>query len=154
MEQHDPIEKCGDKDIMDMVNDIDNITFIAPMGIRIGSHLFYSKLEYTHFIPDTDANALYKMAVVNWQDLKWGLVSIPKAELVARECGIVFEPEKCPYINLIPFPYFNVSTCVSLSNTPGHPVYSKGDHEKMLKEEYDECQKIYQTFEDAQQTRQ
>lgn len=67
--------------------------FLVCMLLRPGVATFTTRLEFEHFPPLTAANAELDLYTVEWSDLPWAVISIPKtkrhlAEEVAEQCGL------------------------------------------------------------------
>lgn len=68
---------------------------VVCMVSRPGTILFIRKLELEHYRPSTPRNNLYNLVDIDWEDLKWIVISIPLnerhlADKVAKECGMAF----------------------------------------------------------------
>lgn len=122
------------EDVAEFVRDPRNVHYIGMlMPPRPGVRLFSTRLEYEHYVPETVRNELFKIALINWEDIIWILVSIPKedaplAEKIAEECGLRFA-DGVPTIfaseGLTQFPV-NEPNLFTLENIPGHRVYGQG----------------------------
>lgn len=86
-----------------------------------------SMLENTHYKPDTDRNHLFVMRVLDWQDIKWMIVSIPfgekvNMETIAQEHGL-YATNNIPDIftgdEVHSFPVSN-DRVFTLKNIPNH----------------------------------
>lgn len=60
---------------------------------RPNFRMFMSFLEYRYFPPGDPLNDKFRLALVNFEEMIFGVITIPsgsrdKAELVARECGL------------------------------------------------------------------
>lgn len=55
----------------------DLIHYIGHMQ-RIGVWSFITFLEHRHYPPGTPANPSFRLALMDWQEMKWAIVSIPK----------------------------------------------------------------------------
>jgi len=122
---------------------------------RPGVMLFAIKLEYRYFPPGTERNDDFVLHVINWQNMIWMLVSIPRecmslAKKIAAESGLkivdgiptIITPGKTQ-----PFP-IGSDNVFTLENIPGHAVYGHGLDEikRLLVQENEEIRKITEDF--------
>ena len=122
---------------------------------RPGVMLFAIKLEYRYFPPGTERNDDFVLHVINWQNMIWMLVSIPRecmslAKKIAAESGLrivdgiptIITPEGTQ-----PFP-MGSDNVFALENVPGHAVYGHefGEIEKLLAQENEEITEILDDF--------
>ncbi len=87
-------------------------------------------LEHRDYVPDTPRNELFIMRILNWQGMKWVLVSIPLTEKhlmekAADECGLRVANGIPTMISGTGTHFFpaNSGNVFTLENKPGHPVY-------------------------------
>lgn len=122
------------EDIAEFVRDPRNVHYLGMMvPPRPGVRIFSTRLEYEHFVPGTTRNELYKIAIINWEDFIWILVSIPTgdaslAEKIAEECGLRFAdgvPTIIASEGIVQFP-INEPNLFTLENIPGHQIYGQG----------------------------
>lgn len=98
---------------------------------RPGVRLFAVKMEYFHFEPGTPKNDEFIFHIVNWEEMTFGVISIPKeymdlAKKVAQEVGLRIA-DGIPHMLLggqsRPFP-MDTDNVFTLENVSGHAVYS------------------------------
>jgi len=83
-------------DVAEFVRDPRNVHYIGMLlPPRPGVRLFSTRLEYEHYVPGTVRNGLYRIAIINREDIIWVLISIPKEDAplagkIAGECGLRF----------------------------------------------------------------
>lgn len=118
-------------DINELLNRRDLVHYIGMVNPpRPGIRECFTTLEYIHFPPGTALNDEFQLAVVEWNDIGWIIVSIPltKASLmetVARQCGLRVAdgiPMMVTGEGFERFPFTNGNTYV-LENQSGHPIY-------------------------------
>jgi len=124
-------------------------TIIPP---RIGVRLFVVKLEYFYFEPGTPKNDEFIFHVIDWQDMSWAVVSIPKgylelAKKVAAEVGLRIAdgvPHSITAGQVYVFP-MNTENVFTLENVSGHEVYSSSNERimELLAEEAQEIEEIF-----------
>jgi len=121
------------EDVAEFVRDPRNIHYLGMIvPPRPGVRLFCTRLEYKHYIPGTVRNELFKIALINWEDIIWMLISIPKGDAplagkIAEECGLRFAdgvPTIIASEGIVQFPV-NESNLFTLENIPGHRIYGK-----------------------------
>jgi len=84
----------NDDELREMTKDESRFFIIGMLiPIRIGVGLFGSILEYRHYPPDTPKNDLFQLVMVKWEEMIWGVMSIPiedkvYVEWIAKECGL------------------------------------------------------------------
>jgi hypothetical protein len=121
--------------------------------LRVGVRLFLVKLEYFYFEPGTFRNDEFIFHVIDWQDMSWAVVSIPKEYLelargVAAEAGLrVVDgvPHAITAGQVYVFP-MNTKNLFTLENVSGHEVYSSND-ERITELFFEESQKIKEIFD-------
>jgi len=105
---------------------------------RPGVRLFAVKLEYFYFEPGTPKNDEYIFHIVNWEEMVWGVISIPKeymdlAKKVAAEAGLRIA-DGTPHMIIgggqRRFP-MNTNNVFTLENVSDHLVY-KNDPQTMF----------------------
>lgn len=70
------------------------IHFVGKLGIPTpGVMLFCGRLEFFHFPPGTEKNEDFNREILDWEDMEWVVISIPKeymglANEVAKESGL------------------------------------------------------------------
>ena len=125
-------------------------TIIPP---RVGVRLFVVKLEYFYFEPGTPRNDEFIFHVINWQDMNWVVVSIPKeymelAKKVATEVGLRIA-DGVPHVitarQVYVFP-MNTENVFTLENVSGHEVYN-GNEERIMELLAEESQEIEEIFD-------
>lgn len=91
-------------------------------------------LEHTHYKPGTPANDLFQLHIIKWEDLVWGLISIPiedrsKMDRAAAANGLRVADGVPTMVNgqggelkVSRFPVEN-DRIFTLENVSGHPVY-------------------------------
>ena len=120
-------------DIQEFINGLKDynhyIGMIAPY--RPGVKLCINRIEYELYTPDTPANDLLHLHILNWADGLWALLSVPKdsqAEIdtIAEECGVKAKRNHPCSISSKGFESFPVTAenLFCFENTPGHPVYT------------------------------
>lgn len=122
------------EDVAEFMRNPRNVHYIGMlMPPRPGVRLFATRLEYEHYVPGTVRNELYKIAIINWEDIIWILVSIPKEDAplagkIAEECGLRFAdgvPTIITSEGLAQFPV-NETNLFTLENILGHRIYGQG----------------------------
>jgi len=122
---------------------------------RPGVMLFAVKLEHWHFPPDTEKNDDFVLHVIEWQNMLWMVVSIPRqymnlAKKIAAESGLRIA-DGIPTIitpgGTQPFP-IDSDNVFTLENVPGHAIYEHefGEIEKLLAQENEEITEILDDF--------
>jgi hypothetical protein len=92
----------------------------------------FQTLEHTHYVPDTPQNSLFHFRLLEWQDIVWGIASIPALdkhlmESSAQANGLRVDDGVITMITndgVIGFPISN-DRVFSLVNVRNHPVYHK-----------------------------
>lgn len=121
------------EDVAEFVRNPRNVHYIGMlMPPRPGVRLFATRLEYEHYVPGTVRNELYKIAIINWEDIIWILVSIPKEDAplagkMAEECGLRIAdgvPTIIASEGVTQFPV-NETNVFTLENIPSHRIYGK-----------------------------
>lgn len=105
------------------------------MTTRPGVKNCAETLEYSHYSPGTDKNADLTVHVLNWEGIKWLIVSIPYDDRglmkrCASACGLRVAdgiPHLLTAQGARPFPFAN-DRIFTLENTPNHPVYKNRRH--------------------------
>lgn len=128
--------------------DTSKLHLIVDMN-RIGSNLFITKMEYTHFAPRSGKNFLFDLSLLRWPDSQsflWSISSFPieyreKAEALAKECGLRLAdgiPTLFDEVGAHQFP-LDGPTVYTLENVAGHQVYNndKAAFDKLVKEEHE-----------------
>lgn len=112
-----------------------NPGFIHYVGMlnppRPGVADCFQTLEFSYFKPETPRNHLYVLRILEWEEILWGIVSIPIEEKhlmeksaqvnrlrIANGVPMMFMGDKCSQ-----FPVSN-DRVFTLENISGHPVYS------------------------------
>jgi hypothetical protein len=111
-------------------------TFVHFVGMlsppRPGVIECFQDLEETHYPPGTQKNEQFLLAVIEWQDVTWGVAGIPLSDRplmdataakhglrVADGIPLAFSGGGAHW-----FPISN-ERVFTLENVPGHPVYNK-----------------------------
>lgn len=119
----------SEEDLCIFVQNDAYIHFVC-MKNRLGTEELTTKLEFTHYKPQTARNDLMVLRVLLWSGIVWFVISIPASEKYLMEevvslCGMrivngvptIFEEGK---ISQFPIKSDNVFT---LENVRDHPVY-------------------------------
>ncbi len=140
------------KESMEFFNNPNFIHYIGALNPpRPGVRLCFTRLEYDYFPPGTKSNDELFLRLINWEDMVWGIISIPKEkkelmERVASEIGLRIA-DGTPYLftngKVKVFP-LNNERAFTLENTSGHPVYRNNPNElaKIFKAENREIERI------------
>lgn len=120
------------KDVVKFCSNPNLVSYVAMLSPRRpGVVLFSVMLEHIFFKPGTEKNDNFVMHMMNWQDMTFGIISIPTnmkkaAEEVAKHAGVriadgvptMFDPSGT--VEIFPISKNNVFT---LENESGHPMY-------------------------------
>lgn len=122
----------SENDLKTFMNDPYFIHYVGMLiPPRPGFDDCVQQLEFSYFKPGTKRNDLFHLRVISWEDIVWGVVSIPISEkrlmeTVAAACRLrVANGVPCVISadGFKSFPFEN-SRMFTLENIPGHPVYS------------------------------
>jgi len=99
---------------------------------RIGFALFSTLLEYRHYPPDTLKNDLFQLVVLKWEEIYWGVISIPIwdkvfADRIAKETGLKFAdgiPSMIGGEGVKTFPVTDSERIVTIEYISGHIGYT------------------------------
>lgn len=103
----------------------------ACMGVpaRPGVKLFLSTLEYKWFPPGTVKNALFTLTLLEWEDMLWDVVTIPKeceehAKATAKMTGMRIA-NGVPVLLSTTISTFPIGgdNVFSVENCSDHPIY-------------------------------
>jgi hypothetical protein len=122
---------------------------------RPGVNLFAIKLEHWYFPPDTEKNNDFILHIIEWQNMTWMVISIPReymdlAKKIAAKSGLRIAdgiPTIITSKRIQPFP-MDSDNVFTLENVSEHAVYGSGfvAIEKLLACEDAEIRKILDDF--------
>lgn len=69
-------ENLTDEEFTSLSKDEDKL-FIVCMGGRPGIQLFFTDLEYNHFIPGTPINDRFNVLLEKWEGMAWVVIEVP-----------------------------------------------------------------------------
>lgn len=154
-------ESVSTKEIMNYLSEHQNYIAITSSVIRSGTNLFWARLEYENFTPDTPDNDDFKFWLSRFGGLLWATAGVPESILpiarkIADECGLEIEegvPTEITDKGMIPFP-FHKARLYCLRNKSGHPCYDYSPEGRKKLEELEEkclteCQRIFETHRAA-----
>lgn len=151
-----------DEEFLRIVQNPEYVYFLGMVQPRRpGILLFTVKLEYLHFPPDTERNQLFQLIMVDWEEMKWAAIGIPRrekaiAEKVAKSAGVRIANGVPVLINRqllvtsrtridgVEAEYLappETPNLFALENVKSHPIYA-GSHEVMIAAEDEEIQRI------------
>lgn len=122
----------SDRDFKAFMNNPEFIHYAGMlMPPRPGFSECIEQLEYSFFQPRTPRNDLFHLRIIPWEDILWGVVSIPirekhLMEAVAAACRLRVANGVPHVLSAEGIKSFPCATehMFTMENIPGHPVYS------------------------------
>jgi hypothetical protein len=137
--EYQKVGPMADADWKALISDKKMVHFVTDL-FRVGSSLFFRRIETTYFRPGTPENDKFLMTVQNNEDLQFVIASFPKEYLenvlsFAAECEIEPKQGSVPMIikdgNFIPV-VPGADNVYTLQNTPNSKIYNGLDEKNRL----------------------
>lgn len=85
-------KELTDKEMFSFPSKNPHQAFLIGAPSRPGFTAFIQELEYFHYAPDTERNALFELIITKWQEMMWVTVAVPLKELqIAEELAKKYE---------------------------------------------------------------